>query len=95
MGIAPDYVLDKMEMYEAKSLLNYSYYREQEQWEQTRLLAYITAQVNSTKKLKMTDIIKFQWEENQKENKAKLMDDSELQRLKAKAQAIIDNNILN
>ena len=43
----------------------------------------------------MTDILKFQWEENQKENKAKLMDDSELQRLKAKAQAIIDNNILN
>lgn len=82
-------------MYEAKSLLNYSYYREQEQWEQTRLLAYITAQVNSTKKLKMTDILKFQWEENQKENKAKLMDDSELQRLKAKAQAIIDNYILN
>lgn len=81
-------------MYEAKSLLNYSYYREQESWEQTRLLAYITAQVNSTKKLKMTDIIKFQWDENHK-NKAKLMDDSELQRLKAKAQSIIDNNILD
>lgn len=82
-------------MYEAKSLLNYSYYKEQEQWEQTRLLAYITAQVNSSKKLKMTDIIKFNWDDNHKENKAKIMDDSELQRLKAKAQMIIDNNILD
>lgn len=95
MGIAPDYVLDRMEMYEAKSLLNYGYYREQESWEQTRLMAYVTAQVNSTKKLKMSDIIKFQWDEKPTENKAKIMDDSELQRLKKKAQSIIDKNILD
>lgn len=81
-------------MFEAKSLLQYGYYKDKENWEQTRLLAYITAQVNSTKKIKITDILKFEWDENNNGKTAKLMDDSELQRLKEKAKAIIDNNIL-
>lgn len=53
-----------MEMYEAKSLLKYGYYRTQEQWEQARLISYLIAQTNSTKKLKLQDIIKFGWEED-------------------------------
>lgn len=94
LGIAPDYVLDKMTMYEAKALLKYQYYKDKENWEQTRLLGYITAQVNSTKKIKINDILKFEWDEQNHENKPKLMEDSELQRLKQKAKTIIDNNIL-
>ena len=81
-------------MYEAKSLLQYGYYKDKENWEQTRLLAYVTAQVNSTKKIKITDILKFEWDENNNGKTSKLMDDSELQRLKDKAKAIIDNNML-
>lgn len=34
------------------------------EWEQTRFLAYITAQVNSTKKLKPTDILSFDWDKD-------------------------------
>lgn len=94
LGIAPDYVLDKMCMYEAKALLKYQYYKDKENWEQTRLLGYITVQVNSTKKIKINDILKFEWDEQNHENKPKLMEDSELQRLKQKAKTIIDNNIL-
>lgn len=81
-------------MYEAKSLLKYGYYKDKENWEQTRLLAYITAQVNSTKKLKINDILKFEWDEKQNENNTQIMDDTELNRLKNKAKSIIDNNIL-
>jgi hypothetical protein len=43
-------------------LLNGLYARHKEDWEQTRFIGYITAQVNSTKKLKKEDIIKFSWD---------------------------------
>lgn len=42
--------------------------RTKENWEQARLISYITAQTQSTKKLKITDIIKFPWEGEQVHN---------------------------
>ena len=39
---------------------------EREEWERTRFEAYIIAQTQSTKKLKPTDIIKFQWDNDNK-----------------------------
>lgn len=42
--------------------MKYSYYRHKEDWEQARLISYLIAQVNSNKKLKVTDIVKFPWE---------------------------------
>ena len=51
-----------MQFYEVKPLLNGLYARHKENWEQTRFLGYITAQVNSTKKLKKEDILKFDWD---------------------------------
>ena len=59
--------MDKMEMYEVKAIMEYEYYSHKDDWEQARLIAYMTAQVNSTKQLKVTDILKFYWE---KENVA-------------------------
>lgn len=40
-----------------------------EDWERTRFMAYITAQCQSTKKMKPTDIIKFKWDNEQKVEK--------------------------
>lgn len=54
-------------MYEVKAVMEYEYYSHKDDWEQARLIAYMTAQVNSTKQLKVTDILKFYWE---KENVA-------------------------
>lgn len=34
----------------------------------TRLLGYITAQSHTTKRIKITDIIKFAWDDQRKEN---------------------------
>ena len=53
-----------MEQYEIAPLINKLYLKSKESWEQTRLLGYITAQTQSTKKIKITDIIKFPWEES-------------------------------
>jgi hypothetical protein len=39
---------------------------EREEWERTRFSAYMTAQMNSTKKLKPEQIIKFKWDDEVK-----------------------------
>jgi hypothetical protein len=62
LGIAPDYVLDKMQMYEVHTLLEYEYYKHKDSWEQSRFISYITAQVNSTKPIKPDSLMKFHWE---------------------------------
>jgi predicted transcriptional regulator len=42
-GLSPEYVLDKMQMYELEALISSLYQKNRESWEQTRLLAYILA----------------------------------------------------
>lgn len=85
-----------MKMYEVRAVLEYGYYKDQENWEQTRLTAYVQAQTNSTKKLKPTDIVKFPWENENGKPKAKpeVMSDTDLDRLKGKAQWMIDNGMI-
>lgn len=86
-GISPEYFLDKMQMYELPALLNNLYKRNKDSWEQTRLIGYITAQVNSTKKLNITDIIKFGWEAEVKETG---ISNAEIERLRNKANKTIN-----
>lgn len=40
--------------------------KDKESWEQARLQAYITTQVNSTKHIEMKDILTFPWEKEKK-----------------------------
>lgn len=61
-GLSPEYVLDRIELYEINALMKYSYYNSKDNWEQARLIAYLQAQTHSSKKLKVDDIIKFPWE---------------------------------
>lgn len=42
--------------------MEYEYYAHKDGWEQARLVAYLIAQTNSTKQLKVTDILKFAWD---------------------------------
>lgn len=52
-----------MKVYEALEYLGSLQSREKESWERTRIMAYITAQVNSSKKIKPSDIMQFPWDE--------------------------------
>lgn len=63
-GLDPGYVLDRMEFYEIEALMENMWMKDKESWEQTRIQAYITAQVNSTKKIEMTDLLTFPWEKD-------------------------------
>lgn len=65
MGLAPEYVLDEIQTYEILSLMKHSHYKNKENWEQARLIAYLIAQTHSSKKLKIEEIIKFPWEKEE------------------------------
>lgn len=86
MGLSPDYVLDKIEWYEINSLMKYQYYCLKDNWEQARLIAFIIAQTNSKKRLKLQDIVPFTWEEDGEIEDNKPITKSEIERLKQRAQ---------
>ena len=84
MHLPPSYILNEMEWYEINSLFKYRHYVSKESWEQARLITYMTAQVNSKRHLKLTDIITFPWEKEDEEQTK--VTDEDVKRLKAMAQ---------
>lgn len=84
-GIDPDYFLDKMQWYEVEACLNGLENKDKTSWEQTRFLSYMIAQVNSSKKLKPTDILSFKWDEIKVDTS---ISNEDVQRLKDKAKQL-------
>lgn len=86
-----------MEMYEINALIKYQYLKEQEGWEQSRMVAFMIAKANGSKIQKLTDLIKFQWETNKNGGNQLKTDediklyDEERKRLRAKAQEYLNN----
>jgi hypothetical protein len=56
-------------------------------WEQTRFVAYVTAQSQSTKKLKIEDVMRFPWE-HKKKTKTQALDAGEVERIKKQMKAL-------
>lgn len=79
-----------MQIYELQAALKYQYYAHKDDWEQARLISWLIAQTNSTKRIKPTDIIKFDWEEDNKPH-IKTISNQQIQRLRKKAQKYIKN----
>lgn len=87
-GISADYFLDKMQPYEINTVLKGLELKSRENWEQARLIAFVTAQCNSTKKITPQDIIKFPWEKEEG-RKARVSED-DIKRLNEKAKHFIN-----
>ena len=87
-GIDPDYFLDRMKWYEVEACIKGLENKNKASWEQCRFLSYIIAQVNSTKKLKPTDILSFTWDKEE-DNKNTMITNEDIERLKNKANQII------
>lgn len=87
------YFLDHMQAYELNVILSMLEYTNKQEWEQTRFKCYIQAQTQSTKKLNPQDILKFSWdnEATSKENKNTYISTEDIERLKAKANKIIQD----
>lgn len=78
-----------MEWYEVDSCLEGLTNKGKAGWEQTRFLGYITAQTQSTKKLKPTDILSFEWDQLS-ENKETTITNNDIERLKEKAKITLN-----
>ncbi|WP_019539799.1 hypothetical protein [Proteiniphilum acetatigenes] len=74
-----------MEFYEIPVIVEGINRKYKESWEQTRFISYITAQVNSSKQLKPTDILKFAWDVDTKET---YISKDDIERLKNKSKEI-------
>jgi hypothetical protein len=95
LGLDASYVLDEMKMYEVRALLKYSHYKNMDSWSQSRMISYIVAQSNSTKRMKPSDIMEFPWEKAQENasNEEIEVSQKEIQSLAEKAKQF--ENILN
>lgn len=74
-----------MEFYEVKAVMEYDYYSYKDSWEQARLIAYLVAQTNSTKQLKLSDILEFHWDQETAKADTSLSNE-DVERLRQKAQ---------
>lgn len=79
--------MDECTNWEINDLIDYLPYLDRNLWESQRLIAYVTAQVNSRKKLTQQDICKFPWEEKNieefiKEEPDTTISDEDINRLK-------------
>lgn len=63
LGLDPDYVLDRMEMYEVRALLANDHMKSQENWERTRFLGFLMSKCSGSKIESITDLVKFPWDE--------------------------------
>lgn len=79
-----------MKFYEIPELVKGLNLKSRESWEQTRLLAYMTAQVNSTKTIKPTDILRFEWDyEKEPDDKEKTISKADVKRLSKKTDEVL------
>lgn len=85
-GIEPDYFLDRMKWYEVEACIKGLENKNKASWEQCRFISYMIAQVNSTKKLKPTDILSFNWDKEEDDNT--MITNEDIERLKNKANQI-------
>lgn len=83
--VSVEYFLDKMQFYELNIICDSLHLRQKDNWEQARLVAYIIAQVNSKKRLKPTDIIKFGWEDKINKPQEQTMTLNDVERIKQMA----------
>lgn len=84
LGLSPEYFLDKMQFYEIPIMVRNMNLKHKDSWEQTRFISFITAQVNSSKKLKPSDLMVFSWDE-EVEDKSKSISNEDRERLKNKS----------
>lgn len=78
-------------MYEIEALISNIHLKSKNDWEQARLVAYITAQVNSTKKLKPTDILKFNWDDAVEKTGETSISNQDVDRLNKKMQNLLNS----
>lgn len=73
--------------------MKYQHLKSKENWEQARLISYLIAQTNSTKKLNFRDIIEFPWEK-ESIGLATTISKEDIDRLREKARQFQNDNLI-
>ena len=89
--VSMEYFMDQLQDWEVYDIYNTLQYADASQWEQTRWLMYVIAQVNSRKHLKLSDILQFPWDSEA--TSGKTISNEDVERLRKKAK-IIESNLL-
>lgn len=74
-----------MKLYEANMLIENITYVDRSEWERTRLNMWATIQSQSTKKINISDLMKFEWENDAHEHNSILTDNDKV-KLQQRAQ---------
>lgn len=85
--------MDEMQEYEVSELLDGIPYLDKNDWERSRYSIYTNIQMNSKKKLKPTDVLKFSWD-NEDNDTTTSITNEDIERLNKKSE-IISKNIFN
>ena len=89
-------MLDRIQTYEIEALIENMWMKSKESWEQARLQAYLTAQVNSTKRIDMMEFMTFPWENVEKDKIEDSKEEREAVMKEMKEwENIMNNNDLN
>ena len=80
--LTPQYFFDVLQEWEIREYIDTIEYIDIPAWERTRLIMYMTAQVNCSKELKLQDIFKFKWDDNSN----KIITNKEIKKLSNMAQ---------
>lgn len=83
-GVSPSHFFYDMTFGEAAAYMRGYHLRERDEWERTRQIAYMIAQVNSSKELSPTSIMPFPWDKE----KTVEVDEKEIDRIRSIAQNI-------
>lgn len=83
--MSPAYFFYDMSLEECEAFIRGRNESKRDSWEQTRMLGYLIAQVNSSKHLKPSDIMTFPWDNEKKEAKPDMPTEDELAELRAEA----------
>lgn len=94
LGIDPGYVLDRMEIYEVGALLDYQHLRNRDSWEQTRMQAFVAAKCAGAKINGIKEIFSLPWDKEEEKAQVQESDYSQLPRLKALSQSIIESGFI-
>lgn len=81
--------MDEMEEWEVMEFLDVINYADSVGWEQTRIL--LSCYADKKKVHKLSDIIEFPWDEDNKNNKDKEISNEEIIKLKQKASNYLKN----
>lgn len=82
-----EYFMDELQDYEVNSILECIPYLERNEWERSRYSIYSNVQLNISKKIKPTDIMKFEWDKDIITEDTSISN-SDIERLKRKAELI-------